>query len=293
MADGIAIFDQSGYLVFTNKRYSTFFPKTADIRVPGIHFLDILQASIDRGEEPRPAEDFDLWKGRVYANLHRPGSRMMEFKDGRAIEARWGVSERGNIFVNYSDATKAREYERRLLELNNRLRALADTDGLTGLANRRNFDDRMRSYCEDEREEELPLSIMLMDVDNFKSFNDNYGHQAGDECLIKIASSLRSAIEGSPMLAARYGGEEMAVIMPRTDLPVARVLCERLRLSVQSLRIPHFKSRTGFVSASAGVATTAIRANVERSLLAAADKALYSAKAAGRNCVASVNLEAA
>ncbi|NEI05349.1 EAL domain-containing protein [Rhizobium leguminosarum] len=286
MADGIAIFDKSGYLSFINPQYSQLFPATRDVRKPGVHFLDILQASIDRGEEPPPTGDLYDWKHQVFANLQKPGARTMAFADGRVIEARWGVSKRGSIIVNYSDLTTAKQTERLLTELNRKLERLAATDGLTGLANRRAFDETIRKACSDAASSNSPLSLLMIDVDSFKPYNDTYGHQGGDDCLKTIASHIALLTVPEDALVARYGGEEIAIVLPRANRHIGSMFANSVCSSVRALSIPHAASRTGVVTVSIGVGTaTGSAAEDPARLIAAADKALYEAKAAGRDGV--------
>nr|WP_314541151.1 diguanylate cyclase [uncultured Massilia sp.] len=176
------------------------------------------------------------------------------------------------------------------LEVHNiSLRVLADSDGLTGLANRRRFEETLASEHERARRSRRPFSLILTDVDFFKKFNDRYGHVAGDECLRLVAKAIASGPHRPADLAARYGGEEFAVILPDTDLDGARAVAEKIRMAVEALEIPHADSPTGIVTLSLGVYTgyTAIDgSDVPCDWTAAADGMLYQAKAGGRNRVA-------
>lgn len=167
------------------------------------------------------------------------------------------------------------------------LQNLASCDGLTGIANRRSFDDRLQLEWLRSQRENQPLSLMLMDVDFFKRYNDNYGHQQGDECLRQVATTMATSIFRPADMAARYGGEEFVIIMPNTHgtgaLAVAERVCERIR----ALAIPHAHSDVAeHVTASIGVATVIPQADHPATrLVSAADVALYSAKNSGRNRV--------
>ncbi len=127
--------------------------------------------------------------------------------------------------------------------------------------------------------------MILCDIDFFKFFNDNYGHQAGDECLKKIAHTIHDCPQRSSDLTARYGGEEFAVILPNTNLKGAKMIAERIRVSVRNLKIEHDKSTVDrYVTLSLGIATTTPgRDNSAEKLIAHADKAMYEAKKNGRN----------
>jgi diguanylate cyclase (GGDEF)-like protein len=169
------------------------------------------------------------------------------------------------------------------------LHALAHTDQLTQLANRRRFDELLAQELRRGERGATPVSLLLMDLDFFKQFNDKYGHVAGDECLRSAASVLASEIVRSGDLAARYGGEEFAVIMPNTGADGAIAVAERIRVALAALRIPHQHSATGVVTASFGVATAApgrAGAYDPIDLIEQADRQLYVAKNNGRNRVA-------
>lgn len=172
------------------------------------------------------------------------------------------------------------EQYRRKLELLNK------TDDLTGIANRRHFDAVLtREYARHTRSGEK-LSLILIDVDQFKAFNDCYGHVAGDDCLRRIGGILAAKASRANDLAARYGGEEFACILPMTDLDGASAMAEQIRRAIEALAIPHQgSSAAGVVTASLGVAT--MRCTKDRTfseMVAAADKLLYAAKSSGRNC---------
>lgn len=173
------------------------------------------------------------------------------------------------------------------LEDSTRLAKLAFTDALTEIPNRRAFDEalvRLWSTC---AREETPLSIVMIDVDYFKLFNDTYGHQAGDACLKAIAAVLRRCTLRPGDLAARYGGEEFVAVLANTPVGGAIDLAERVRENVNEIRVAHAGSSLGYVSISAGVAVCSPRGDLApESLLLAADDALYRAKLGGRNRVA-------
>ena len=167
------------------------------------------------------------------------------------------------------------------------LNRLASIDPLTGIPNRRHFTDVFEVEWRRAIRGGSSMSVMLIDVDYFKQYNDTYGHSAGDECLKQIARSLQSSLNRPGDCAARIGGEEFAILLPETDALGAALLAERVRAGVESLEIPHRGSaQFDFVTVSAGVATTTPKDNMERStLLNAADEMLYQAKERGRNRV--------
>jgi diguanylate cyclase (GGDEF)-like protein len=172
------------------------------------------------------------------------------------------------------------------LKLANReLQRLAALDGLTGVANRRRFDEYLDAeWCRMTREK-LPLSLILCDIDFFKKYNDTYGHQAGDACLRRVADALRFCLKRSVDLVARYGGEEFAVILPNTTIAGAFQIAEEIRAVVNSLEITHIQSAVSqHITLSLGIACIKPTPNtLPAMLIATADAALYQAKAAGRN----------
>ena len=173
-----------------------------------------------------------------------------------------------------------------LEEANTKLQQLSELDPLTAIANRRRFEETLAREWRRATRDELPLSLIMIDIDYFKDFNDAYGHQLGDECLRRVAGEIREAITRPGDLVARYGGEEFAAILPSTPSRGAIAVAELLRVRVERMGTRHEKSPSGVVTISLGVATmTPGEAFAPETLVAAADGALYSAKRAGRNRV--------
>ena len=177
------------------------------------------------------------------------------------------------------DVTERKRMEDELTQLNRRLTQLAATDGLTGLTNRRTFDGFLRREFEACDE----ISVLLFDIDNFKGYNDSYGHQAGDRCLQAVAKAISETSSTTSGLSARYGGEEFAVVLPNTTDAAALKVAEGIRLTVLALGIPNTASSRGYVTISAGVAARNRSTIDEASLVGEADTALYEAKRLGRN----------
>ena len=166
------------------------------------------------------------------------------------------------------------------------LQELADRDELTALANRRTFDHVLAAEWQRGLRRNEPVALLMLDVDQFKCYNDRYGHQQGDECLRVVARSILAEALRPGDLAARYGGEEFAVVLPATDLEGALHVAERIRCSIEALHLPHAASAAGHVSISLGAAALIPQKEITPAdLIQAADAALYKSKAAGRNCV--------
>ena len=159
-------------------------------------------------------------------------------------------------------------------------------DGLTGIPNRRKFDEQFELMWNIAKRDHIPISIIMIDIDNFKLYNDDYGHQVGDECLIQIAQGLSEVIVRKTDLIARYGGEEFVCILPNTDETAAFLIAENLRNKIIKLQIPHMKGRDGnILTISLGVATSIpkIKDLDYSELIKDADHALYNSKKNGRN----------
>jgi diguanylate cyclase (GGDEF)-like protein/PAS domain S-box-containing protein len=216
---------------------------------------------------------------RIY---HKNGSIVWAEGKGRIVRdvSTGGVLE---FVVVWRDVS-----ERKLLE--DKLSALAMTDGLTGLANRRAFDEALEREWKRTLREGTQVSLLLLDIDHFKRFNDLYGHQVGDDCLRAVAQAALGAVRQTD-LVARYGGEEIAIILPLVDTPGAVETAEKVRAAVEGLRLKHAENLEGGerLTVSIGAATAVARyggtMRMPESLLLTADNALYKAKHAGRNCV--------
>lgn len=189
------------------------------------------------------------------------------------------ITERNLAEQKIQQLVQQLEIERNIAQLN------SITDSLTGLANRRHFDDALKTEFYRLKRTRSKLSLIMLDIDYFKNYNDNYGHLAGDDCLIQIGNMFKTIIMQSPDIAVRYGGEEFVVILPETDENGAKALAERIRKSVEKLAIPHSASDISeYVTASIGVVTVdTIDFATPEQVVTLADEALYRAKNGGRN----------
>jgi len=192
--------------------------------------------------------------------------------------------------IQVTDVSAAVQRENLLREQAMALRSQTLLDDLTGVANRRHFDIAIDREARRARRMGTPLSLMMLDIDYFKAYNDHYGHQQGDACLEAVASALSTMQQRPADLFARYGGEEFAVILPDTPGDAAVTMANAMCRKVRDLRIPHQASRSDehIVTISIGVASTdAGHPGEVYDLINAADRALYQAKASGRNRVES------
>jgi diguanylate cyclase (GGDEF)-like protein/PAS domain S-box-containing protein len=209
----------------------------------------------------------------------KDGSLVWMEMNARAIRDP-ATGEASEVVVVMRDITEYKAMEEKLVD-----QALSDS--LTGLANRRAFDQALLREWELTLRDGSDISLLLLDIDHFKRFNDSYGHQAGDDCLCAIAAAVKEGVRSTD-IAARYGGEEIAVILRPMSAADALVVAEKLRARIEALRLP---LEEGWVTASIGVATALARhggsVRMPESLLLAADKALYQAKREGRNRVVS------
>jgi diguanylate cyclase (GGDEF)-like protein len=221
-----------------------------------------------------PRQSFETWKETV-----RGRARPWEAAE---IES---VREFGPRLAFVLQQKRIRQLNHLLEAANERLAGLASTDSLTGVANRRSFDDCLQREWARTGRTHRPLALITLDLDFFKQYNDNYGHIMGDECLKQVAKALQEGRRTAD-IEARIGGEEFSLLLPDTQIEGAMSVAETVRAHIERLQLPHAKSPMGVVTASFGVAAaTAGRAETTENLVQAADKALYEAKRQGRNRV--------
>lgn len=279
MADGLAMFDREGRLVMWNRRYLEFFPYVDEESCHGRTLAELLSAGVLRGgiKIPTTVSPF-AW---VEDEVER--SQSAQLSDLRLSDGRW-VSKSTRLLADGGWVTIYSDISDRKAAIQ-QLERLASKDGLTELANRRIFDRSLEVAFQESRDTHKELSLLLIDVDHFKSYNDTYGHPAGDEVLRRIANVLHSGCRGDMDLAARYGGEEFAVVLPNCSQDEAHDVAARLANAVRQLEIPHVGSSKGRVTVSIGLSTTDELMMGCQQLLKGCDEALYAAKSAGRDRV--------
>jgi diguanylate cyclase (GGDEF)-like protein/PAS domain S-box-containing protein len=281
--DGILVVDSAGKTILQNQR-------TIDIwKIP----RSIIDRKDDR-EQLRHvvsmAKQPEKFKARIlglYGHPEETGRDEIELKDGTVLDCYScpvrGESNRyyGRIWM-FRDITELRHYW-------DMLESLSTTDGLTELPNRRRFDEFINREWRRAMRDQSVISLILMDIDFFKEFNDHYGHLAGDDCLRQVAKVLRETVYRPGDLAARYGGEEFACVLPETDSAGAITLANRIRKRIEEMGVPHFFSKVAdHVTISIGVASQVPgRGETPSCLIQLADELLYSAKEGGRDQVKS------
>ncbi|MGH8492951.1 MAG: diguanylate cyclase domain-containing protein [Moraxellaceae bacterium] len=200
------------------------------------------------------------------------------------LERQERISFLKSLLLNYESSERER--------LNRELDRLARQDALTGLANRRSFDERLVQEWERSQRAQHELALIFIDVDHFKLYNDTYGHSAGDDCLAAVAGAIHSCMFRPADLASRYGGEEFVVLLPETTVQGAREVAERIQEAVDKLNMPHAASPTaGHVTISMGLTSCVPQSGLAQTLVDAADSALYQAKHAGRHRIVSASSE--
>ena len=271
MADGLVLYDADGVIRFCNEQYRTLFPSTADLRVPGARFADILRASVLRGEEA-PKTDIEEWVAERTASLHRSGDRLIELQDGRYIEVRTRQVAGADILIVFTDVTARKRLEHDLLRR-------ASHDPLTGLPNRAEFEFQLKAAFSQANAQGTEVAVMMMDLDRFKQVNDTFGHAVGDKLLVEVAARLQAATRFGDVVA-RLGGDEFAFILSAATVAAgASSLAERV---LRNLGLPFCTDGIDLTpGGSLGVACFPKDARDPIDLLKAADTALYSMKARG------------
>ncbi|MDC9813433.1 MULTISPECIES: diguanylate cyclase [Rhizobium] len=286
MSDGIAMYDSKGFLVFCNDQYRDAFPLSADARVVGAHIGDILRRVAETGERTDiPEGDVDGWIKAAAASLHINKDEEVQLHNGDWRSIRTRLAEDGMAMAVVSDITATKQAEMALRLSAEQLKSLAETDGLTGIVNRRAFDEAFARETAGSARRNTPFSLLMVDIDRFKAYNDTYGHPAGDQCLRVVSECLRQSVSRPADIVARYGGEEFVVFLPDTSAKGAMIVAEQFARRLAQKNIAHSGSEFARVTASIGIACltgAVLRTNPNR-LLTEADAALYDAKTQGRN----------
>ncbi len=264
-----------------------------DVNMPGIDGIEATRR-IKTVERLRDIPVIMVTASEEEANLElafEAGAIDYIYKPVRQIELKARI---GSVLKLKHEMDKRKARERELENLTRTFQELSNLDGLTGVANRRRFDDVFDREWKSARRDGAPLAVLMIDIDFFKAYNDRYGHLKGDQCLTQVAQSLRKALKRPRDFVARYGGEEFVVVLPETNLVGAQRIAESIRERICALQLEHAASEVGeCVTISVGVSAQLPTAqSTPAELLAASDLALYRAKMEGRNRVSVANLAA-
>ncbi|BAE52406.1 GGDEF domain-containing protein [Paramagnetospirillum magneticum] len=295
LPDHVCVIDESGTILAVNGSWREFHEaNNGDLAFCGVgaNYLEVCEQAEGAQSEGARAVAAGI---RAVLDGSQDGFSM-EYTCDAPGEARWFLmnvrraESAGGVRVVIAHQNISQRKEAEL-----RLRHLAMNDGLTGIANRRAFDETLGQEWRRASRAGTPLSLLMIDVDHFKAYNDHYGHQAGDECLKAVAATLAATAKRPADLVARYGGEEFGVILPSSTLADAQALAEKMRLAIARLELPHEASQTEkTVTISIGVSCLNLaespgalpRNGLDTQILIAhADNALYRAKTTGRNRV--------
>lgn len=277
MADGLAMFDWEGRLIVWNRRYLEFFPYVDEMTCKGCTLPELLTAGVLRGDIKIPDDSSPLaWVQEEVERSQAAEQSELMLSGGRWVSKTTRALADGGWVTLYADISDKRAAARQL-------ESLANRDGLTDLLNRRSFDRQLEGAFEAAKRASHEFSLLMIDVDYFKAYNDTYGHPAGDEVLRQVAAVLQSGCRIPADIVARYGGEEFAVILPGTSEDAAHAIALRLLAAVRMLEIPHVASPKGRVTMSIGLASMDHTIGDCHQLLTWCDEALYAAKAAGRD----------
>jgi len=293
--EGILVVNTDGNVVSYNRRFSEIwridtagFPLSLDNQSETLPDQKLLP------EVARRVKDLEGFLARVralYADPDAVDQCEIELKDGRTLE-RYSTSVQsssgqymGRVWF-FRDVSDSKRSQKDLENAYSAVEALASTDPLTGIANRRRFEQGLSAEWRRGLRDRAPLSLLMIDVDLFKSFNDNYGHPRGDSCLRQVAEAAQDIVARPGDLVARFGGEEFAIILPNTDGAGAMRLAEEICQAMRQRQLPHRGNPSGIVTISVGCATMVPAFGLHAvNLVEAADQALYMAKNRGRNQV--------
>lgn len=293
---GFALYDGEDRLVLCNTRFLEMHQRSAAAAVAGTRFEDFLRHGLAVGQYPQAASGPLAWLAQRLAQHRHPAEPLLLALPGdRWQRVHERLTTEGGVAAVFTDITDLVRRERALQRANAdlgearvQLEHLSHTDGLTGLANRRLFDSRLHHDWARTFRLHQPLSLLMVDVDHFKRFNDHHGHPAGDACLRRVAAALQAVVNREIDLVARYGGEEFVLLLPHTDAEGAFQIAMACLEAVDGSAIPHGDSPTApHVTVSIGLACSAdpSAGGSADLLLDAADAALLAAKNGGRHRV--------
>ena len=283
---GLGIWDEADRLLLYNRKINRLLAGFYTPALIGKPFETVLRSQVERGLFPAALGQEAQWlSARLAARGKSRAPQLLQLSGHHWIHLHENRTPDGCVVTGWVDVTEL-VHKRQVLEARNQLLAQQSaTDGLTGLANRRRLDQALATEWQRAARNSASLSLLMLDIDHFKPYNDHYGHLAGDECLRRVAERLSQCVSRAGELVARYGGEEFVILLPGADVVHAAETAQRCLDRVQQAALPHSASPSGEqVSLSLGVACARPDARQPASaLLRAADVALYRAKAGGRS----------
>lgn len=291
LPEGLAVYDTDDRLLMCNTQYRVMYSDLAHLLQPGRPFDELIEYSVTHrhfGQAPKSGETADDWGAQRRASHRQPGPAMLvPMHDGRWIRVHERKTAEKMTVGVHVDVTELVLKEQQLAHANQLLAKLSATDGLTGLHNRRSFDEALAAEWQRCARHELPLALLLVDIDHFKLYNDHYGHLAGDDCLRRVAQVLNADFRRTGEVVARYGGEEFVLLLPGIALAGAREVAQRCLERIRTENIPHAASPTSprltlSIGVAAWVPDGKAQVNQAHRLINAADAALYHAKQNGR-----------
>jgi diguanylate cyclase (GGDEF)-like protein len=282
---GLAVYDPQDRLVLINREASEMSPYRGGGDLLGQSYESLIRRSLERGEIQDALGREEEWLKQRMEGRGKLSTPLLR----RSIDGRWmhfyeiGTPS-GYLVMMRLNVTELVQKAQALENSNARLEHLSTTDALTRLANRRAFDQCLKSEWQRSTRNQQPLSLLMIDIDYFKLYNDHYGHVAGDDCLRQIAAILFDCAQRSGELVARYGGEEFAMLLPGADAEAAVIVAQRCLDELTGARIAHAKSQVSpWLTCSIGLATVVASKDLTpETLVKCADEALYHVKSAGR-----------
>lgn len=284
---GLAVYDDQDRLIIYNREASQMNPDQGDASMIGETYETVIRGVLQKGKIPDAVGQEEEWLAQRLAGRGKLDAPLLRrTDDGRWVHFYEIRTPSGYLTAVRLDVTHLIEKSLELENANEKLARLSTTDGLTGVANRRLFDQSLQNEWLRSARNQTPLSLLLIDIDYFKRYNDQYGHLMGDECLRQVARILYDCAQRSGEIVARYGGEEFALLLPGAATEEAKVVAQRCMDELRNAKIAHANSDVSpWLTFSIGVATAVADQNLlPETLVKRADVALYGAKSAGRTC---------
>ncbi len=283
---GLAIYDAQDRLVVYNRAAAELYPYRAGVDLIGHSYETLVRRALDTGQIRDAVGREEAWlRQRLATRGHLDSPQLCQTTDGRWMQFHEIRTPSGFLVMERNEVTSLVQKNMALVQSNEKLAHLSTTDPLTGLANRRMFDQCLHAEWQRSARNQLSLSLLMVDIDHFKRYNDHYGHLAGDACLRKIASILFDCSQRTGEVVARYGGEEFSLLLPCTSSQEAQSIAQHCMDELERAQIPHADSPSASIlTFSMGVATVVAEPQADaESLVNAADVALYRAKGSGRS----------